>query len=155
MGIIFLILFKTLFWDKIQKKKQEKEQEEKRKREKAIEDSKPLKVTFDYSNSDCYKEKNFNSLVELAQWLFEQSGYKKIIPPGEILKRDQDGIVFECDDKTIAIIYIEDPRGILFSNGACTSGVKHCSEEINNWVEHFSEHIDDLREIKKEIHLVE
>lgn len=95
------------------------------------------------------EEKSFQDLTELENWIFDQmkQDYTKerfamSFPTPEIAKRINEAgpwsIEFKPDryGETFWIRQISDERGIIFSDGTFTAGLRHWSEDIKDWLQH-------------------
>lgn len=111
-----------------------------------------MKVIFEKYIDDynCKSEtKTFTSLTELESWIFGQmqqdyarNRYAMWLPlPESVKKYKQDGpgsIEFRpcCGGESILIHQIESNDGIIFSDGRFTSGQKHWTIAVQNWLVH-------------------
>ena len=105
------------------------------------------KYTSDYNRKS--ETKTFTSLTELENWIFGQmqqnysrNRYAMWFPlPESVKKYKRDGpgsIEFRpcCGGEDILIHQIESNDGIIFSDGRFTSGQKHWTIDVQNWLVH-------------------
>lgn len=108
-----------------------------------------IKVRYEEYHNDYFRrnhEETFSSLTELEDWIFGQmqQDYTKscgmYFPTGKHSK-EASRISFTpvCGGCSIWIHQIEDYRGIIFSDGTFTSGQKHWSKDIREWLVHCDE----------------
>lgn len=108
-----------------------------------------LKVKIErYLNDFCRKDetKSFDDLIKLEDWMFGQMQQKHSegmrFPTPEAAERIGEKGPWRIEfrpvrgEATIWIHQIETPCGIIFSDGRYTSGQRHWTEEVQEWLVH-------------------
>lgn len=115
---------------------------------------KPLEVSF--YNRDNKWVKNFRDFNELEEYLYKKSGFGEVLPECKFLVLDnEDCLRLTQLHSWLYITMISDPRGILYSDGSKTTTVKHCSEEIREWVHDVQNRYEDNVKTSRIAYLIE
>ena len=101
-----------------------------------------IRITYtEYYNDYCKysHEANFRDLTDLENWIFKQMKQKYQNNYYVMYFPETPSRILFAPESTGAknwIHLIENERGIIFSDGKMTNGLKHQSEEVRQWLIH-------------------